>query len=271
MTVSAQDVKTLRQRTGLGMMECKKALGEAEGDMEKAVDLLRQRGLAKMDNRTDREAAEGRIDAAVSDDRTRGAIVEVNTETDFTAGNDEFKRMIEVVAGEALKQETGEVTKTDPMQDAIDELRLTTKENVEFRRGEVAGGAGRVVGSYVHFTGKVGVLVELSGDATAIPNQLLTDLCMHIAAASPAPMAVKPEHVPEEVVNREREIAKQQAMDQGKPENIAEKIVEGKVRKFYEDHALLEQPFVKDDKQQVKDQLPEGVTVERFIRYALGE
>ena len=267
MAISAKDVQALRQRSGLGMMECKQALEEVDGDMEKAVDLLRQKGLSKMDGRTDRTSAEGKVAAVVTDDASKGALVEVNTETDFTAGNDQFKQMVETVAQEALQQPPGEVAATDAMQQAIDELRITTKENVQFGRGVVMGGEGQTVGSYVHFTGKIGVLVALTGKPD---EQLIKDLCMHISAASPAPLGITEDEIPEDAVQKERDFAKQQALDSGKPEQIAEKMVEGKLRKYYDEVVLLRQPFIKDDKQQVKDLLPEGVEIKQFARFQIG-
>ena len=272
MAISAKDVMQLRQQTGLGMMECKQALQEADGDATRAVDLLRAKGLAKMDGRSDRAASEGRIDSAVSDDGTKGAIVQVNSETDFTAGSDVFTQMVAQLAAEALKQPAGEANVTDAMRAALDEVRLTTKENVQFNQGLVAGGEpDRRVGTYVHFTGKVGALVEVAveGDA-AVDDQLLGDLCMHVTAINPAPLAVTEDDVPADVVDKEREIAKAQAIEQGKPEQIAEKIVEGKIRKFYDDHVLPRQSFIKDDSKQIKDLLPKGVVITKFVRYQLG-
>jgi len=268
MAIAAKDVMNLRKQTGLGMMECKAALTETDGDIEKAKDLLRQRGLAKMDSRSDRESAEGRVRAVINDDRSKGAIIEVTTETDFTAGNPAFGEMLDKVAADALAQESGEIAKTDSMQAAIDEVRLTTKENVQFSRATVLGAAGSTVGSYVHFTGKNGALVELTGDG--VTDELLADLCMHIVAMVPAPIGVRDEDVPEDLVAKEREVAKAQAIESGKPENIAEKMVEGKVRKFYEEHVLLKQKFVKDDKKRVADLLPDGVEVKSFARYTVG-
>lgn len=267
MAITAKDVMALRQRTGLGMMECKQALSEVDGDVDKAVDLLRQKGLAKMDTRSDRASAEGKIAAAVSGDRAKGAIIEINTETDFTASNDAFVKMTQSIAEAALEQSPGDVQKTDAMQAIIDEVRLTTKENVQFNRGRVLGGDGATVGSYVHFTGKVGVLVEVRGQAD---DELLKDLCMHISAVSPIPAGINEADVPADVLAKEREIAKAQAIESGKPENIAEKMVEGKIRKFYDENVLLRQPFIKDDKKQIKDLLPKGTTITAFIRYQLG-
>lgn len=272
-TITAKDVAALRSKTGLGMMECKQALAETDGDVEKAVDLLRQRGLAKMDSRTERSAAEGRIAVAVSQNPPKGAIVEVNTETDFTAGNEAFVRMSQALADKALSQPAGEVTKTDEMQALVDEVRLVTKENAQFARGQVVGGdADSKIGSYLHFTGKVGVVIELAAPAGAgeVSDDLLKDLCMHISAVSPIPLGVNEDEVSEDVLARERQIAKAQALESGKPEAIAEKMVEGKIRKFLDEVVLVRQPFIKDDKKQIKDLLPSGVSIKRFVRYQVG-
>jgi len=272
MAISAKDVMSLRKMSGLGMMECKHALTETDGDIEKAVNLLRQKGLAKMDSRADRAASQGRIAIALSDDKTKIAMVQINTETDFTANNDAFKAMAETVVAEALKQGCGDVQKTDAMQQVIDGVRLTTKENVQFAQGKVAGGRDTSkVGSYLHFTGRIGVVIDVDAEDQAMASdELLTDLCMHIAAASPSPVAVNEEGIPSDVIEKEREIAKSQAIEQGKPPQIAEKIVEGKIRKYYEEHVLLRQAFIKDDKKQIKDLLPSGVTIREFARYQLG-
>jgi len=273
VAINAKDVMSLRKKTGLGMMECKQALTETEGDVDRAIDLIRQKGLAKMDCRVDREASEGRIGIALLDDKTKAAIIELNSETDFTAGNDTFQALVQNVVNQSLSQSCGEVQKTDAIQGAIDEVRLTTKENVQFARGKVLGGnSASKVGSYLHFTGQVGVLVEVEVEQGGqVADQLLSDVCMHIAAISPPPIAVDETGVDPKIVQKEREIAKAQAMEQGKPEQIVEKIVEGKLRKFYEDHVLLRQSFIKDDKKQIKDLFPAGVVVKNFVRYQLGE
>ena len=268
MAISAKDVMALRRKSGLGMMECKKALTEADGDMQKAEDMLRQKGLAKMDGRTDRQSCEGLIAVALRDDGAKAAIVQVNTETDFTAGTDAFKAMTATVAAEALAQEVGQVATTDAIQQAIDDVRLTTKENVQFDRGRVVGDGSGKVGAYVHHNGKVGALVELDGEA---PRQLLTDLCMHVVAIVPTPLGISDQDVAPEIVAKESEIFKAQALESGKPEHIAEKMVAGKLRKFYEDNVLLKQKFVRDDKQQIKDILPDGVTIKSFVRMHLGQ
>ena len=267
MPVTAKDVQALRQATGLGMMECKKALEEVGGDMDKAAELVRTKFGAKMAGRSDRESAEGKIAIARADDHSKAAIVMVNTETDFTANNESFLELVGKIADLALQQEPGDVQKTQDMEAEMEKLRLVTQENIQFGEGKVLGGPGKKVGDYVHFTGKVGVLVEVEGDA---PAELLRDLCMHVSAVSPTPLGINAEDVPEELVAKEREFAKQEAIDSGKPENIAEKMVEGKMRKYLDTVALLRQPFVKDDKKQVKDLLPEGVKLTAFVRYQVG-
>ncbi|QDU70250.1 translation elongation factor Ts [Mucisphaera calidilacus] len=267
MAITAKDVMALRKATGLGMMESKAALEEAGGEFDAAVELVRKKGLAKMDTRTDRESAEGRIAIKVSDDKTKAAIAAVHTETDFTANNEDFIKMVEGVADEALKADAGPVEKTDAMQTLIDDVRVTTKENAQFGKAEVLGGAGTRIGSYLHHNGKVGVLIEVDGEAS---DELLSDLCMHVTAIVPAPLGVNPEDVPQEAIDKEREIAIGQAMESGKPKEIAEKMVEGKMRKYLDTVVLLRQPFVKDDKKQIQDLLPKGSTIKKFVRYQVG-
>jgi elongation factor Ts len=262
----------LRQKTGLGMMECKQALEETSGDMQAAVDLLRKKGIIKMDSRSDRTSAEGRIAAVLSPDKSKGAMVEVNTETDFTAKNDGFLAMTAKVAAAALQQPAGAVQKTPAMQTIIDDVRITTKENVQFARGTVLGGKPTSrVGSYVHFTGKIGVLVEVElAPGAAISDELLNDLCLHVTATSPSPQGVSESDIPVEIIEKEKQIAKAQAIEQGKPEQIAEKMVIGKVRKFYEEHCFNLQLFIKDDKKRIKEVLPKGVTIKSFARFQVG-
>ncbi|QQE13018.1 translation elongation factor Ts [Planctomycetota bacterium] len=266
-TITAKDVMALRKASGLGMMEAKKALTETGGDMEAAKELLRKKGLAKMDGRTDRESAEGKVAIAVSDDKKKGAIVLVNTETDFTANNDMFIEKVQIIANQALTNDLGEVAVDDSITTLIDDIRVTTKENAQFGKGMVLGGDNATIGSYLHFTGKVGVLIELEGEAS---EELCKDLCMHVSAISPAPLGVNEDEVPADILEKEREIAKAQAMESGKPEEIAEKMVEGKIRKYLDEVTLMRQKFVKDDKKQIKDILPAGVSIKKFVRYQIG-
>lgn len=267
MSFTAKDVMQLRKSTGLGMADCKKALEKAEGDMDKAAEIVRAEFGAKMDGRADRESGEGRIAIAVADDKSKGAIVRVNTETDFTAKNDAFIAMAQQVADLALAQDTGDVAANDEIEAAMKDVRLTTGENVQFGEGTVFGGAGHTVGSYVHFTGKVGVLIDIEGEAD---EQLCKDLCMHISAIVPEALGVNEEDVPADVIDKEKQAAKQEALDSGKPEEIAEKMVVGKMRKYLDSVVLLRQPFVKDDKQQIQDILPEGVTIKSFKKLTVG-
>ena len=267
MSFTAKDVMQLRKSTGLGMADCKKALEKADGDMDKAAEIVRAEFGAKMDGRADRDSVEGRVAIAVNADKTKGVIVQVNTETDFTAKNDAFIAMAQQVADLAVQQEVGAVAVTDEIEAAMKEVRLTTGENVQFGSGTVFGGAGHTVGSYVHFTGKVGVLIDLEGSAE---EQLCKDLCMHVSAIVPEPLGVTEDQVPAEVVEKEKTIAKQEALDSGKPEEIAEKMVVGKMRKYMDSIVLLRQPFVKDDKQQIQNILPEGVAIKAFAKLAVG-
>ena len=267
--ITAKDVNELRQSTGLGMMECKAALVETNGDKQAAIDLLRKKGLAKMDSRADRESKQGRVFAATSADGSKAALVELNTETDFTANADPVKAAGAKIAELAVAGAAGEVTKTDAMQSAVDDVRLTTKENIQFSRGVVLGGPGKTVGSYVHFTGQIGVIIEAEAGGQTLPPELLKELCMHISAATPVPLGVRDEDIDPAILDKEREIAKAQAIESGKPAQIAEKMVEGKVRKFLEETVLLKQPFIKDDKKKVGDLLPKGVTITRFARYQI--
>ncbi|MEM6334748.1 MAG: translation elongation factor Ts [Planctomycetota bacterium] len=269
MAITAALVKQLREATGLGMMEAKKALDEVSGDFEAAIKFAREKGLSKMDGRTDRDAGEGRVAFAVTDSGDKGALVLLNTETDFTANNDAFKAMSDAVANAALKFEAGSVTEPDEtMKAAIDEIRLTTKENAQFAKGTVLGSGGSTVGGYVHHNGRVGALIELTGEG--VTDELVKDLCMHISAIVPAPVGLTEDDIPAETIAKEQEIAKNQAIEQGKPAEIAEKMVAGKMRKFYEEMLLPRQKFVKDDKKAVQDILPKGVAIKAFALFKVG-
>ena len=271
MAISAKDVKALRDATGLGMTDCKKALEEAEGDFDKAAEIARAKFGAKMAGRSDRESAEGRVGIAYNADGSKGAIVQVNTETDFTAKNDAFIAMTDKVARLALEGPAGEVSSNDAIEAAMEEVRLTTGENVQFGAGAVfeAGKPG-CVGGYAHFTGKIGVLIELDTESETPSEELIKDLCMHISAIVPEALGVNEDDIPADVVEAEKKHALQEAMDSGKPAEIAEKMVVGKMRKYMDSIVLLRQPFVKDDKQQVQQILPKGVTIKAFKKIAIG-
>ena len=255
-------VKALRDDTGLGMMDCKKALQESGGDIASAKDLLRKKGLATAEKKAGRSTSEGLIAIEAGDDRTSAAMVEVACETDFCARNDEFRQMVRAVASMAAEAADGPVEAGEAITAAVQDTLARIGENMSYNRG-VKISAPRV-GTYVHHNGKVGVVVGVDGEIT---DETLADLCMHIAFADP--VAVSGDDIPAEIIDKEKEIAKAQAIESGKPENIAEKMVLGKVNKFISANALLEQPFVRDDKKKVKEVLGDA-QVTGFARFAVG-
>lgn len=284
--ISAEQVKSLRDRTGAGMMDCKKALAEAGGDLDKAFEVLRERGLAKAAKRAGRATSEGTI--AVERKGGSGGIVELGCETDFVAKTPDFQelagRLAAAVAGSAeLAHPDALAAGTidgDSVRERIDQTVGKLGENIVIKRCERldVGGAG-TVGGYVHAGGKLGVLVGLATEASGEEvERLAKDLAMHVAAADPSPAAVTREGVPEELVEKERELFRRQAEQEGKPEKVIERIVEGRVKKYYSEVCLLEQPFVKDPDQSVHKLLEEAgkrwgqeVSVTGFVRYRLGE
>ncbi|HMN97391.1 MAG TPA: translation elongation factor Ts [Phycisphaerales bacterium] len=263
VNVSAKDAMALRQRTGLGIMDCKAALAETNGDMKAAEDLLRERMKGKMDTRTDRAAGEGCIAIAVAGDAA--AIVEIRAETDFTARNDNFRAMASDVARAAAAGPAGPIAPAADVVKRIDDVRITTGENISFARGETLRGGS--FAQYIHHDGKLGVLLQYDG---AVPAELGTGICQHIAAHVPTPQAIDESGMPKDVVDAHRTEAIKEAEASGKPKEIATKIAEGKMRRFFEDNTLLGQKYVKDDKKSVGEMLPAGVKVLRFLRYAVG-
>lgn len=267
MAITAAQVNDLRNATGLGMMECKKALTEANGDMELAGEIVRKKYGAKMAGRTDRTSSEGQVAVAISADGSKAAMVQLNTETDFTAKNDGFKAVAQQLANLALAQDVGAVTCTPEMTALIGGISIKFGETMEFKQGVVYGGAGHKVGTYVHFTGKVGAIVDTTGGVDA---QTLSNLGMHIVAAVPAPLGLNEADLPADLVAKEKAIAVEEAKASGKPQEIAEKIAIGKLAKFVDSVALLRQPFVLDDKQQVKAILPKGAEIKAFKKFLVG-
>ncbi len=263
--INPKDVMALRQRTGLGMMDCKAALQETGGDMAKAEAHLREKMKGKMDTRTDRVAGQGAVAIAIQGEKA--AIVELRAETDFTARNESFRKMAQDVAEMALKSPVGPVTVSAEMTKRIDDIRITTGENVSFARGHrFDGGA---FGSYIHFDGKQSALVQFSG---AVPADLGTGIGMHVVAHQPTPMAVDEAGMPADLVATTKASAVKEAQESGKPAQIAEKIADGKMRKFFEENTLLGQIYVKDPagKASVKSLLPAGVSIKAFVRYVVG-
>ncbi len=271
MTVTASMVKELRERTGAGMMECKKALVAADGDLDAAAENMRKAGLAKADKKAGRVAAEGAVVVAVADDGKRSAIVEVNSETDFVAGSADFRDFAERVAAVALSAEPGDLDgllAATMGEGSIEEARraLVAKvgENISVRRFATVSSDDRI-GSYVHGS-RIGVLVALrGGDA-----DLARDIAMHVAASKP--QHVSGDDVPAEVLAKEKEILSEQAKAEGKPENIVEKMVAGRLQKFISEITLLGQPFIKDPDVAVERLLKDGsAEVISFTRFEVGE
>jgi elongation factor Ts len=252
---------TLRQKTGMGMMDCKTALAENEGDMKEAEQWLRAKVKGKMESRTERATGEGRIGIAIDDGDA--AIVEVRTESDFTAKNADFIKMVDDVTKSALSQPPGSITPTDDMAERIDDQRVTTRENVNFARGEKLEGGS--FGGYVHHDGKRACLLQIDGDAD---DSLLKGICQHIVFHDPA--GISEEDVEASTLDTIRSEALAEATSGGKPAEIAEKIAQGKVRKYLEESTLLNQKYVLDESKMVKDVLHSTVKVKRFVRYTLG-
>ena len=272
--ISAAMVKELREKTGAGMMDCKKVLTETDGDMEKASELLRERGIAKAAKKSGRVAAEGLVDSYVSDDRKVGSIVEINAETDFVAKNEEFKAFVKDIAKIVALQNPADLDSLlnakyldseKTVSEVLTDKIATIGENMSIRRFARFETEG-LVESYIHGEGKIAVLVDFSkGNETTA-----RDICMQIAAARPEYVCEK--EVPEDVVNKEMEILKAQAMNEGKPAEIAEKMVKGRIGKFYSEICLVDQPFVKNPDQKVSEVLKSNdCEIVRFARFEKGE
>jgi len=259
--ITASMVKALREATGQGMMECKKALTEAGGDIEQAKDLLRARGQLKAEKKASRATSEGLVEFRADDSSV--TMVEVVCETDFTARNDEFKAMVADVADLAAAAAGGEIAATDEIAARVQAAFEKIGENMGYTRGVKL--TGDQVGSYKHHNNKVGVAVALTG---SLDTTVLSELCMHIAFHNPMGLSV--DDIPAEILEREKAVAKAQAMEQGKPEEIAEKMVIGKIRKFCEQNCLLEQPFIKDESRTVREVLGDAA-IASFVRYEVGE
>ena len=274
--ITAALVKELREKTGAGMMDCKKVLTETDGDLEKASELLRERGIAKAAKKSGRVAAEGLVEAYISEDGKVGAVVEVNSETDFVAKNEEFKTFVADVAKqvavknpatveELLAQESIAVAGKTVQEVLIDKI-ATIGENMSVRRFVRFESTDGMVEKYIHGEGKIAVLVNMkNADST-----LAKDVCMQIAAARPE--FVDRNAVPADRVEKEMEILKAQAMNEGKPAEIAEKMVQGRIGKFYGEICLVEQPFVKNPDEKVSKLLEtKGASVVEFARLEKGE
>jgi elongation factor Ts len=273
MQITAAMVKELRERTGSGMMECKKALQEADGDIDTAIENMRKSGLAKADKKSGRIAAEGRVAIEISDDGKSAVIAEVNCETDFVSGGDDFMDFVRAVAKTALANRPAslEALLELPLADGqtVEETRkaLISKigENIQVRRYQIMDIDSGAFGSYLHGT-RIGVLIAIQNGN----DELIKDVAMHIAASRPT--CVTEDEVPAELLEKEREILVAQAQDSGKPAAIIEKMVDGRIRKYLAEITLVGQPFVKDPDKTVGALLGEtGASVSGFVRFEVGE
>ncbi|MFZ9898866.1 MAG: translation elongation factor Ts [Gemmatimonadaceae bacterium] len=295
MSITAKDVADLRARTGAGMMDCKKALEETAGNMDAAIDLLRKKGIAKAEKRADRAASEGQIVIELAADGTMGAMIELNCETDFVGRNDEFVALAKQIA-QHVAQDTavdGLVTvgaegaylatpwafdASRSLGEVVKAASAKTGEKVELRRIARFATSG-LVGSYLHFNGKAGVLAEVTGGNGAEAAELGKHIAEHVAAGVPSvAVAVDQAGVDPAFIARERDIFVAQAVESGKPQAIAEKMVEGRIAKLLGEITLLGQPWVRDDKQTIKDLVAatakaagQPLAVTRFVRFKMGE
>ena len=285
MNFTAQDVKSLRERTGCGMMDCKRALADADGDMDKAIDILREQGLAKAAKKTSRIASEGVAYAVTNAEGTLGVDIEVNSETDFVAKNAEFMEFVSILAQtvmdtnpvdvDELLAKTASGTNTK-VEDLLREKIQTIGENIKIRRFARFEG---VVATYIHAAGKIGVMVKFdtTADTTSTAFKVYAkDIAMQIAAANP--LYLDKTQVTSDVLEHEKKILTEQAINEGKPQAIAEKIVMGKIGKFYEENCLINQIFVKDNKitieqytKQTAKKLGADITIKDFVRFEKGE
>lgn len=277
--ITAQMVMELRQKTGAKMMDAKRALVEANGDFEKAIDLLRERGQADASKRAHRATAEGTIAAAQAEDHSAAALIELNCETDFVAKTDQFRAIADDLAAWVLAGAAETVSPDDVPADKCTEIQdaiSKTGENIQFRRGIKYTSDNGVVEYYIHLGGKIGVLVQVDGANTDAVRALAKDLAMQVAAASPDYLAR--EDVPADVIEREMEIYRTMARNEGKKEEFLDRIAQGRLEKFFKDNVLIEQPFIKDPDKAVKALVAETakaagavLTVKRFVRYQLGQ
>ena len=283
MAISAKDVNELRKMTGVGMMDCKKALTETDGDVDKAIELLREKGLASQAKKADRVAAEGMVVAKVNADNTVGAVVEVTSETDFVANTDEFKAFVNTVADTIIEKNPADIEAlkactvaggTATVEEALQELFLKIRENLQIRRFVRLEG---ILVPYIHGGGKIGVMVKAEApEATEGVLTAAKDCALQVAAMNP-PYLCR-EDVPAEVLDNEKKIILAQMAEDpkmaSKPEQVKEKIAEGKVGKYYSENCLLEQTFVKDSSmnvQQYVDSVAKGTKIVEFVRYERGE
>ncbi len=264
--ISASLVKDLRERTGLGMMECKKALKEADGDIEVAIENLRKASGLKAAKKADRTAADGVVALKVAEDGSYGVLLEVNSETDFVARDEGFLAFVNTVLDKAFAEKQADVATlmAGELEDAREKLVQKIGENISVRRLQVVEGG--TVGGYVHSNNRIAVLTQLEGG----DSELAKDVSMHVAAVNP--QVVNPDDMPEEQLNKEKEIIKAQPDMEGKPAEIVEKMMVGRIKKFLKENSLVEQPFVKNPDMSVGQLAKDGgASISGFTRFEVGE
>lgn len=279
MSFTAEDVKKLREKTGVGMMVCKEALTFSKGNVEEAVEYLRKKGLAMADKKAGRTTADGLIGIEIAPDGKSAVMIEVNCETDFVAKTEQFKGLVKGLTQWALGQNKESLIAADLSPEQVEQVKQTIAklgENCQFKRGEKIQSQSGLVEGYLHLGSKLGVLVELDGGNSPEIKALARDLAMQVAASSPQWLSRK--QVPAEVLEKEKSIYQEQVRGAGKPENVVEKIVTGKVEKFYSEVCLVEQAYVKDPQKSVEAVVKEtaakagaALEVKRFVRFRLGE
>ncbi len=278
--ITAGQVKELREATGVGMMECKKALEECEGDFKRALTFLREKGLAKAAKKSGRVAAEGVVEFAISADQKEAAIIELNCETDFAGKNQSFRDIAKQLAQLAMSKKLGSVeslkkekfSNQNLVEADLIQLVSTIGENINFRRVEYLRVENGFITGYNHMQGKIGSLIVLEGARDAKGTELATDIAMHIAASSPR--YLERSQISSAELEEEKKVLSKQLADSGKPAPVVEKILEGQINKFYADTCLLDQPFVKEPKLSVSQYLKASgspVKAVRFVRFQLGE
>ena len=274
MAFTAKDVMALREKTGAGVMDCKKALTDTDGDMSKAADLLRERGIAKAEKKASRIAAEGIV--LCYTEGKKGVLIEVNCESDFVAKNPKFTEIAKEVSKVIVANEPKDVEtllncalENGTVEDYLKSQIAVIGEKIAVRRFELFKTEG-FLASYIHLGGKLGVMLDMAGEATDAAKEVAHDITLQIAFTKPAYLTK--DEVSAETLEREKAVLKQQAMNEGKPEAIAEKMVMGRIKKFYEENCLMEQAFIKDDSKKVSDLLKSAnVSIAKFAFYVMGE
>ncbi len=277
--MSMKDIKELRERTGAGVLDCKKALTKKDGDLEKAVEYLREKGIADAAKKAGRVAAQGKVNVVTTDDKKKGLITEVNCETDFVAKNDSFKQLVKSISIHLMatdKDDVDEVLSEEWYEDENKDVNTIIKEaianigeNINLRRFQKLNSDG-FLQEYIHLGGKIGVLVDVDGELNDENQKVAKNVAMHIAASNPDFLAR--EDVDEETIAKEKKIYKEQMINEGKPEHIIDQIVKGKIDKYYTQICLLEQAYVKDTDISVGDYLDnKDIDINKYVRYEIGE